>query len=101
MCDIQQPLKFSPLRKLILSSFAVCIITLIKPLLILSSENNLFISGKDSDSVGSKESGTPAPTRQPPSGAGFGGGGLFEDNDDDDDFFGGKSTRTSGSGECG
>lgn len=73
----------------------------IKPLFILSSENNLFISGKDSDSVGSKENGTPTPTRQPPSAAGFGGGGLFEDDDDDDDFFSGKSTKKSESGECG
>lgn len=64
------------------------------------TENNLFISGKDSDSVGSKENGTPAPTRQPLSSAGFGGGGLFEDDDDDDDFFGGKSTKKSKSGEC-
>uniref|UniRef100_H3CTE0 FAM21/CAPZIP domain-containing protein n=1 Tax=Tetraodon nigroviridis TaxID=99883 RepID=H3CTE0_TETNG len=60
-------------------------------------ENNVLISGKDSDSVRSKENGTPAPTRQPSSVAGFGGGGLFEDDndDDDDDFFGGKSTKKS------
>lgn len=49
--------------------------------------------------MGSKENGTPTPTGQPSSGAGFGGGGLFED-DDDDDFFGGKSTKKSESGEC-
>lgn len=73
---------------------------LIKPLFTLSSENNLFISGNDSDSVGSKENGTPAPPRPHPPGAGFAGGGLFEDDDDDDDFFGGSSTKKSDSGEC-
>lgn len=73
---------------------------LIKPLFILSSENNLFISGNDSDSVGSKENGTPAPPRPHPPGAGFSGGGLFEDDEDDDDFFGGSSTKKSDSGEC-
>lgn len=73
----------------------------IKTLLILSSENKLFVSGNDSDSVGSKENGTPAPHRQVPSAAGFGGGGLFEDDDEDDDFFGGKSTKKSGSSEFG
>lgn len=53
--------------------------------------------------MGSKENGTPAPTRQPLPGAAFGGGGLFEDDDDDDDddFFGGKGTKKSESGECG
>lgn len=78
-------------------------ITAIKPSLVLLSENNLFVSGKDSDSVESKENGTPALTSQPPSGAGFGSGGLFEDEDedDDDDFFSGKSTKKSESGECG
>lgn len=73
---------------------------LIKPLFILSSENNLFISGNDSDSVGSKENGTPAPPRPQPPAAGFVGGGLFEDDEDDDDFFGGSSTKKSDSGEC-
>lgn len=91
------------MEKLILSYSAICIITPIKPPLFLLSENNVLISGKDSDSVRSKENGTPAPTRQPSSVAGFGGGGLFEDDDDDDvdDFFGGKSTKKSESGECG
>lgn len=51
--------------------------------------------------MGSMENGTPAPTRQPHSGAGFGGGGLFEDDDDEDNFFGGNSTKKSESGECG
>lgn len=75
---------------------------LIKPLFIPSSENNLFISANDSDSVGSKENGTLAPPRPlpPGAGAGFAGGGLFEDDEDDDDFFGGSSTKKSDSGEC-
>ncbi|XP_029691529.1 WASH complex subunit 2 isoform X3 [Takifugu rubripes] len=53
--------------------------------------------GNDSDSVGSKENGTPAPPRPHPPGAGFAGGGLFEDDEDDDDFFGGSSTKKSDS----
>ncbi|TWW78896.1 WASH complex subunit 2C [Takifugu flavidus] len=60
-----------------------------------AAENNLFIPGNDSDSVGSKENGTPAPPRPHPPGAGFAGGGLFEDDEDDDDFFAGPAkTKT-------
>uniref|UniRef100_A0A8D2ZL82 FAM21/CAPZIP domain-containing protein n=1 Tax=Scophthalmus maximus TaxID=52904 RepID=A0A8D2ZL82_SCOMX len=69
-------------------------------------DNSLFSSGKDSDSVGSKENGTPvpktnAPSKPVPTGAGIGGGGLFDDEeeeeeeDDDDDFFSGKSLQKS------
>ncbi|KAL7383544.1 hypothetical protein ABVT39_013014 [Epinephelus coioides] len=63
-------------------------------------DNSLFSSGNDSDSVGSKENGTPAPkTKQVPSGAGVGrgGGGLFDDEDEDDDFFSDKSLKNSDS----
>nr|XP_046258221.1 WASH complex subunit 2 isoform X3 [Scatophagus argus] len=60
-------------------------------------ENSLFISGNDSDSVESKENGTPTAPKQVPIGAGVGGGGLFDDEDEDDDFFGGKSLKKSGS----
>ncbi|XP_060943097.1 WASH complex subunit 2 isoform X2 [Limanda limanda] len=53
-------------------------------------DNSLFSSAKDSDSVESKENGTPAPKTSAPSkavpaGAGVGGGGLFDD--EEDDFF--------------
>ncbi|XP_035028958.1 WASH complex subunit 2 isoform X3 [Hippoglossus stenolepis] len=52
-------------------------------------DNSLFSSGKDSDSVESKENGTPvpktsAPSKAVPAGAGL-GGGLFDD--EEDDFF--------------
>ncbi|KAF0027483.1 hypothetical protein F2P81_020224 [Scophthalmus maximus] len=69
-----------------------------------TADNSLFSSGKDSDSVGSKENGTPvpktnAPSKPVPTGAGIGGGGLFDDEeeeeDDDDDFFSGKSLQKS------
>ncbi|XP_073337472.1 WASH complex subunit 2 isoform X2 [Pagrus major] len=71
--------------------------------------DNLFASGNDSDSVESKENGTPAAPKQVPSGAGVGGGGgggggggaggggLFDDEDEEDDFFGGKSLTKSDS----
>ncbi|XP_042357922.1 WASH complex subunit 2 isoform X2 [Plectropomus leopardus] len=64
-------------------------------------DNSLFSSGNDSDSVESKENGTPAApkTKQFPVGAGVsgGGGGLFDDEDEDDDFFSGKSLKKSDS----
>lgn len=50
-------------------------------------DNNLFGARNDSDSVGSKEDGTPTAIRQVPAGGSVGGGGLFEDEDGDDDFF--------------
>ncbi|XP_040906025.1 WASH complex subunit 2 [Toxotes jaculatrix] len=61
-------------------------------------DNSLFSSGNDSDSVGSKENGTPvlkasAASKQLPAGA----GGLFDDEDEDDDFFSGKSLKKSDS----
>ncbi|XP_039995270.1 WASH complex subunit 2A isoform X2 [Xiphias gladius] len=73
-------------------------------------DNGLFSSGNDSDSVGSKENGTPVPKTNIASGpvptgagAGGGGGGLFDDEDDeddeDDDFFSGKSLKKSDSAE--
>lgn len=61
-------------------------------------DNSLFISGNDSESVKSKENGTPAAPKQVPTGVGAGGGGgggLFDDDDEDDDFFGGKSLKKS------
>ncbi|XP_056251880.1 LOW QUALITY PROTEIN: WASH complex subunit 2 [Seriola aureovittata] len=60
-------------------------------------DNSLFSSGKDSDSVGSKENGTPVPktsaaSKPVPTGVAVGGGGgLFDDDDEDDDFFSSKS----------
>ncbi|GLD65051.1 SMC5-SMC6 complex localization factor protein 2-like isoform X3, partial [Lates japonicus] len=67
-------------------------------------DNSLFSSGNDSDSVRSKENGTPVPktnaaSKSVPSGAGIGGGGggLFDDDDEDDDFFSGKSLKKSDS----
>ncbi|XP_029925809.1 WASH complex subunit 2A isoform X2 [Myripristis murdjan] len=60
-------------------------------------DNSLFSSENDSDSVESKENGTPvkpkteAAPKQVPAG---GVGGLFDD-DDDDDFFTGKSLKKS------
>lgn len=72
---------------------------------LLSTDNNLFGSGNNSESVESKENGVPGPktnaaSKQVSTGAGVGGGGggLFDD-DDDDDFFSGKSLKTSESGE--
>ncbi|XP_056291798.1 WASH complex subunit 2 isoform X2 [Pseudoliparis swirei] len=66
-------------------------------------DNSLFSSGIKSDSVESKENGTPAPqasaaSKQAPTGAAFGegGGGLF-DEDEDDDFFSGTSLIKSDS----
>ncbi|XP_035518973.1 WASH complex subunit 2 isoform X1 [Morone saxatilis] len=60
--------------------------------------NSLFSSGNDSDSVESKENGTPAASRQLPVAAVSGvGGGLFDDEDEDDDFFSGKSLTKSDS----
>ncbi|KAM3606773.1 uncharacterized protein V6R79_022982 [Siganus canaliculatus] len=61
-------------------------------------DNNLFSPGNDSDSVETKENGTPAPAKQVPTGAGVGGGGgggLFDDEDEDDDFFSSKSVNRS------
>ncbi|KAM9344686.1 WASH complex subunit 2 [Symphorus nematophorus] len=63
-------------------------------------DNSLFSSGNDSDSVESKENGTPAASKQVPtgvSGGGGGGGGLFDDEDEDDDFFSSKSLKKSDS----
>ncbi|XP_068578357.1 WASH complex subunit 2 isoform X2 [Cebidichthys violaceus] len=67
-------------------------------------DNSLFSPGIGSDSVESKENGTPVPktnaaSKQVPTGAGFGegGGGLFDDEDEDDDFFSGKSLTKSDS----
>ncbi|XP_070833544.1 WASH complex subunit 2C isoform X1 [Chaetodon trifascialis] len=63
-------------------------------------DNSLFSSGNDSDSVGSKENGTPAAPKQVPTlTGGVGGGGLFddEDEDDDDDIFSSKSLKKSDS----
>ncbi len=73
-----------------------------KPNDFLSADNSLFSAGNDSDSVKSKENGTPAAPKQVPTGAGAGGGvgGLFDDDDEDDDFFGGKSLKKSDSGKC-
>lgn len=69
---------------------------------ILSADNNLFISGNDSDSVESKENGTPTTPAQVSTGVhvggGGGGGGLFED--EEDDFFSDKSLKKSDSGKC-
>lgn len=65
------------------------------------ADNSLFSSENDSDSVESKENGTPvkpkteAAPKQVPAG---GGGGLFDD-DDDDDFFTGKSLKKSSPGK--
>ncbi|KAM4607796.1 WASH complex subunit 2A [Polymixia lowei] len=68
-------------------------------------DNSLFSSGNDSDSVESKENGTPvrpkaqAAVKQVPAGGGGGGGGLFDD-DDEDDFFTAKSlTKSSSAGQ--
>ena len=68
-------------------------------------DNGLFSSGNDSDSVGSRENGTPVPKTSAASkvvptgtGAGGGGGGLFDD-DEDDDFFSGKIVKKSVSGK--
>lgn len=70
-----------------------------------STDKNLFSSGNGSDSVETKENGTPGPkTNAAPkqvstgAGVGGGGGGLFDD-DEDEDFFSGKSLKTSDSGE--
>ncbi|XP_071382680.1 WASH complex subunit 2A isoform X7 [Centroberyx affinis] len=68
-------------------------------------DNSLFSSGNDSDSVESKENGTPvkpktqATPKQAPTGGGGGGaaGGLFDDEEEDDDFFSGKSLKKSSS----
>ncbi|XP_054456135.1 WASH complex subunit 2 isoform X2 [Anoplopoma fimbria] len=67
-------------------------------------DNSLFGSRNDSDSVESKENGTPVPktnaaSKQVPTGArvGGGGGGLFDEEDEDDDFFSGKSLLKSDS----
>lgn len=56
----------------------------------------MFSSANDSDSVESKDNGTPATPRNVPT-----GGGLFEDEDEDedDDFFSGKSLKKSDSGK--
>ncbi len=72
----------------------------------MSTENSLFSSGNDSDSVESKENGAPAASKPLPTGAavggggGGGGGGLFDDEDEDDDFFSSKSLKKSDSGKC-
>ncbi|XP_071336712.1 WASH complex subunit 2 isoform X3 [Trachinotus anak] len=66
-------------------------------------DNSLFSSGNDSDSVRSKENGTPVPETSaaskpvPTGGAvgGGGGGGLFDDDEEDDDFFSSKSLKKS------
>lgn len=78
-----------------------------KPNHFLSTDNSLFSSGNDSDSVGSKENGSPAPetnaaSKQVPTGAAVGGGGsgLFDEEEEDDDFFSGKSLKKSDSGKC-
>lgn len=67
-----------------------------------AADNSLFRSGNGSDSVESKENGTPVPktsaaSKQVPTGAGVGGGvgGLFDDEEEDDDFFSGKSLKQS------
>ncbi|KAM6922649.1 WASH complex subunit 2 [Lycodopsis pacificus] len=67
-------------------------------------DNSLFSPRIGSDSVESKENGTPVPktnaaSKQVPAGAGFGerGGGLFDEEDEDDDFFSGKSLTKSDS----
>lgn len=70
----------------------------------LATDNSLFSSGNDSESVESKENRTSAPktnaaSKQVPAGAGVGGGGLFDDEDEDDDFFSGKSLNKSESGK--
>lgn len=65
---------------------------------ILSADNNLFSSGNDSDSVESKENGTPTTPAQVSTGVHVGGGGLFED--EEDDFFSDKSLKKSDSGKC-
>ncbi|TNN75259.1 WASH complex subunit FAM21 [Liparis tanakae] len=69
-----------------------------------TADNSLFSSGIGSDSVESKENGTPAPkasaaSKPAPTGAAFGegGGGLFDDEDEDDDFFRGTSLIKSDS----
>ncbi|XP_068424088.1 WASH complex subunit 2 isoform X2 [Clinocottus analis] len=66
-------------------------------------DNSLFSSGIQSESVESKENGTPVPktsaaSKQVPSGATFGeGGGLFDEDEEDDDFFSGTSLIKSDS----
>ncbi|XP_029376448.1 WASH complex subunit 2 isoform X2 [Echeneis naucrates] len=58
-------------------------------------DNSLFSSGNDSDSVGSKDNGTPVPK---PASKPVAVGGLFDDEEEeDDDFFGSKSLRKSDS----
>lgn len=73
----------------------------IKPNHFLPTDNSLFSSGNDSDSVESKANGAPA-TKTPSTSKQLpGGGGLFDDEyDDDDDFFSGKSLNKSDSGKC-
>lgn len=72
-----------------------------KPNHVLPADNSLFSSGNDSDSVESKENGTPAASKQVPTLAGgVGGGGLFDDEDEDDDIFSSKSLKKSDSGKC-
>lgn len=75
----------------------------------LTTDNNLFSSSIDSDSMKSRENGSPATkthaiSKQVPIGAASsssgGGGGLFDDDDDDDDFFIGKSLKKSDPGMC-
>ncbi|XP_035760627.1 WASH complex subunit 2C isoform X5 [Neolamprologus brichardi] len=65
-------------------------------------ESSLFSSGNNSESLESKQNGTPAPkttapSKQVPVGAVRGGGGLFDDEEDDDDFFSGKSLKKADS----
>ncbi|KAM9804220.1 WASH complex subunit 2C [Neosynchiropus ocellatus] len=69
-------------------------------------DNGLFGSGNDSDSLESKDNGSPSTkslsaskkTASLPSIGGGGiAGGLFDDEEDDNDFFSGKSTKQSAS----
>ncbi|XP_053731694.1 WASH complex subunit 2 isoform X5 [Synchiropus splendidus] len=69
-------------------------------------DNGLFGSGNDSDSLESKDNGSPS-TKSfstskmtpslPSTGGGGIAGGLFDDEEDDNDFFSGKSTKQSAS----
>lgn len=70
----------------------------------LPTESSLFSSGNNSESLESKQNGTPAPkttapSKQVPVGAVRGGGGLFDDEEGDDDFFSGKSLKKADSGK--
>lgn len=76
------------------------ILSSVKPSDFLPTDNSLFSSGNDSDSVESKENGALATKTHATSKQVSVGSGLFDDEDDDDDFFSGKSLKKSDSGKC-